>query len=549
MQSNVNASLAAMRRLAERAGARIQADPRDFLPALVRLQEAPPSPLGRRVLAATLIFLVAVLLWAAFGRLDIIAVADGRLVPDTYVKIVQPIDSGVVKEILVKEGEAVKTGQVLMRMDAALSESDLKSLTADDKNKRIALRRIDAQLAGAPFTQRADEPAELFAQVYAQYLANRQAYDNALAQERATLEKAKHDLAAAEQVRKKLAQTLPHYRAQEAAYAKLTKDGFAGSLMFTDKQRERIEHEQDLRAQEEMIASARSTIAQEEKKIAQISAEYRRQLQTERVDIASQLEKADQELAKQEHRQEYLELRAPQDGVVKDLATHTIGTVTSPGTIMMTLVPKDENLRAEVWVKNDDIGFVHTGAAGEDQARHLHLPEVRHGRGRSRACERGLGRPERRPRHAGAGEERRRAARLSHPGEPEAPVPRSRRRKIPPRPRHAGLRRNPPGHAHRARIPAVAGAKGLPRVGARALAACAKRRRRDWQSPGLLARIQIDRQCLPRPELGGQQFPQTRGKGRQLDGYRLPYEFGIDVKVGMDQAIAHSRNRVPGRLG
>lgn len=358
MQSTDNSGFAAMQRIAERAGARIQADPRDFLPALVRLQESPPSPLGRRVLAATLIFLAAVLLWAAFGRLDIIAVADGRLVPDTYVKIVQPIDSGVVKEILVKEGEVVKTGQVLMRMDAALSESDLKSLTADDKNKRIALRRIDAQLAEAPFTRRADEPAELFAQVYAQYLANRQAYDNALAQERATLDKAKHDLAAAEQVRKKLAQTLPHYRAQEAAYEKLTKGGFAGTLMFTDKQRERIEHEQDLRAQEEVIAAARATIAQEEKKIEQISADYRRQLRTERVDIASQLERADQELAKQEHRQEYLELRAPQDGVVKDLATHTIGTVTSPGTILMTLVPKDEILRAEVWVKNDDIGFV-----------------------------------------------------------------------------------------------------------------------------------------------------------------------------------------------
>ena len=71
-----------------------------------------------------------------------------------------------------------------------------------------------------------------------------------------------------------------------------------------------------------------------------------------------QLEKKTRNSAKQEHRQEYLELRAPQDGVVKDLATHTIGTVTSPGTIMMTLVPKDENLRAEVWVKNDDIGFV-----------------------------------------------------------------------------------------------------------------------------------------------------------------------------------------------
>jgi hemolysin D len=358
MQSSDNSRFAAARRFAERAGARIQADPHDFLPSLVRLQEAPPSPLGRRVLGTTLIFLVALLLWATFGELDIIAVADGKLVPDTYVKIVQPTDSGVVKEILVKEGEEVKTGQVLMRMDTALSESDLKALTADYKNKRIALRRIDAQLAGEAFMRRAEEPAELFAQVFAQYLANRQAYENALAQERATLEKAKHDVAAAEQVQKKLAQTLPHYRDQEAAYEKLTKDGFAGKLMYTDKQRERIEHEQDLRAQEEVIASARSTIAQEEKKIAQISADYRRALQTERVDIASQLEKADQELIKQEHRHEYLELRAPQDGVVKDLATHTIGTVTSPGTILMTLVPKDEKLRAEVWVKNDDIGFV-----------------------------------------------------------------------------------------------------------------------------------------------------------------------------------------------
>ncbi len=344
--------------ISERLGNRIQADPRDFQPSLVRLQESPPSPLGRRVLWSALVFLVALLLWAIFGRLDIVAVAEGKLVPDTYLKIVQPADSGVVKEILVKEGQSVRTGQVLMRMDTALSDSDLKSLTTDSQNKQLALRRIDAQLAGTLFTRRADDPAELYAQIHAQYLANRQAYDNAMAQERATLEKAKHDLIAAQEVQKKLQQTLPHYREQEAAFEKLMKDGFAGKLMYTDKQRERIEKEQDLRAQEAVIAAARDTINQEERKIGQITADYRRQLQSERVDIANQYEKASQELAKQEHRHGYLELKAPQDGVVKDLATHTIGTVASPGTILMTLVPKDENLRAEVWVKNDDIGFV-----------------------------------------------------------------------------------------------------------------------------------------------------------------------------------------------
>lgn len=353
------ATLVAVRRAAERMGDRIQADPRDFQPALMRLQELPPSPLGRRVLWAMLVFLVGLLVWSVFGQLDIVATAEGKLVPDTYLKIVQPTDAGVVKEILVRENQSVKAGQVLIRMDMALSESDLKSLTADALNKRMALRRIDAQLTSTPLTSLAEDPPALFAQVHAQYVANRHSYENALAQERVTLDKAKHDLNATEEVRKKLAQTLPHYREQEAAYEKLMKDGFAGKLMHTDKQRERIEKEQDLRAQEAVIASARETINQEQKKIDQITANYRRQLLTERVDIAAQLEKSNQELAKQEHRNKYLELKAPQDGVLKDLATHTTGTVASPGTILMTLVPKHENLRAEVWVKNDDIGFVH----------------------------------------------------------------------------------------------------------------------------------------------------------------------------------------------
>jgi HlyD family secretion protein len=64
---------------------------------------------------------------------------------------------------------------------------------------------------------------------------------------------------------------------------------------------------------------------------------------------------------KQEHKHRVLELKAPQEGVVKDLATHTAGTVAGPGTILMTLVPGADKVRAEVWVKNDDIGFVRPG--------------------------------------------------------------------------------------------------------------------------------------------------------------------------------------------
>src|SRR5438094_751468 len=80
---------------------------------------------------------------------------------------------------------------------------------------------------------------------------------------------------------------------------------------------------------------------------------------SERNEVEGQLERLAQERAKQTHRQALLELRASQDGVVKDIATHTAGTVVQPGTVLMTLVPKGEALKAEVWVSNQDIGFVH----------------------------------------------------------------------------------------------------------------------------------------------------------------------------------------------
>jgi hypothetical protein len=119
--------------------------------------------------------------------------------------------------------------------------------------------------------------------------------------------------------------------------------------------------QQDLRTQEFTIQSNQALINQSESKIAQITADYRRQLQTDRVDIAAQYEKAAQELAKNEHRVGLLELRATQSGVVKDLATHTIGTVASPGTILMTLVPEGDDMLAEIWVSNEDVGFVRPG--------------------------------------------------------------------------------------------------------------------------------------------------------------------------------------------
>ena len=339
----------------------MRADPADFAPPLLRIRETAPAPLAGWMLRIVLLLLACAMLWAVVGRLDIVAVAEGKLVPSSYLKIVQPAEQGIVREILVKEGEKVAAGQALIRMDSVLTGADMKSLDADYAQRRIALRRIDAQLSATGFTRQKGDPAELYARVEAQYLANVRAHENALAHEKALLEKARHDLGAARETKAKLEQVLPHYVEQEKAFEKLTKDGFAGRLLYADKRRERIEKEQDLRSQEFAIGSSQAVIEQSEKKIAQISADYRRQLQAERVELASQLERITQERAKLAHRHELLELRAPQAGIVKDLATHTAGTVAAPGTILMTLVPEGDKLIAEVWVSNQDVGFVRPG--------------------------------------------------------------------------------------------------------------------------------------------------------------------------------------------
>lgn len=312
-------------------------------------------------MGSLLALLAFLLVWALVGRLDIVAVADGKLVPASYLKIVQPSEAGIVKEILVREGETVRAGQTLMRMDALITNADLDAITTEYARKRLALARIDAELGGNPFQPDAQAPVALARETGAQYQSNRDALAATLAEERSRLVKAQQELAAARQQKERLEAVLPHYREQDRAYESLVKEGFAGGLVGSDKRRERIEKEQELATQGHLIASAQASIDQSHKKLKQIEADYLRQLHAERNEAQGQIDKLGKELEKQQHRRELLELRAPHSGIIKDLATHTSGTVVQPGTVLASLVPREEKLKAEVWISNEDIGFVRVG--------------------------------------------------------------------------------------------------------------------------------------------------------------------------------------------
>lgn len=333
----------------------------DFAPGILGVQNGPPSPLPRVVLRGVLILLFVLLLWAMFGRLDIVSVAEGKLVPISYLKIVQPADSGIVREIAISEGQHVQKGQLLIRMDANLSEADSKSIQNQLQHKVLELRRIESELNGKPFKLIPTDSVELFNRIYAEYQSNRRALEDDIAAEQASLQKAHSELASTQEVQRKLEQTLPSLKTQEAAYDELVKEGFAGTLMAQEKQRDRITVEQDLRAQEYNGKSLQASISQSQKRLNQIQSDYRQKLEAERVAIYAEHQRLEQEWAKQSHKNSLLELKAPQAGIVKDLATHTPGTVVSPGTVLMTLVPKNEVLQAEVWLKNEDAGFVHAG--------------------------------------------------------------------------------------------------------------------------------------------------------------------------------------------
>ena len=154
----------------------------DFAPGLLAIQESPPGRMPRAVLYVVTLLLALLILWAAIGHLDIVASAEGKLIPETYLKLVQPADAGIVKEILVHEGERVATGQVLLRMDPQDAHADAARLGTDVTLRSLQLRRIDAELTGSRLVRRPDDSPDLFRQIQAQFTERHQTYLDLLGQ-------------------------------------------------------------------------------------------------------------------------------------------------------------------------------------------------------------------------------------------------------------------------------------------------------------------------------------------------------------------------------
>ncbi|GGI54679.1 HlyD family type I secretion periplasmic adaptor subunit [Oxalicibacterium solurbis] len=335
--------------------------PKSWHDPLQLIQAQTPDHINRIVLRAVCVLVLILIVWATFGKLDIIATAEGKLVTQTLVKIVQPAESGVVRQLLVQEGDSVKAGQVLARLDPTLAAADKISISNDLSMQRMQVRRLEAELEDQPMLFRAGDDPKLYAHVQSQYTAHRQAYLDSLDQEKSLLIKMQHERRSAGEIASKLEQTLPTYRKTAEAYADLAREGYMGSLASAEKQRDFIEKTKDLDAQRATVASLDAAIASQKKRVMQIQSSYKSELEKELAEIRARINQLEPNLDKTIYREGLMDLKAPQDGVIKDLATTTVGAVVQPGTVLMSLVPKGEQLYADVEIKNEDVGFVQAG--------------------------------------------------------------------------------------------------------------------------------------------------------------------------------------------
>jgi HlyD family secretion protein len=322
-----------------RVKSRFSAEAIDFAPDLLAIQDRPPERLPRAVLIAVLVLVACLLVWAALAQRDLVVVAEGRLVPQTFSKAVQTAEGGVIAEILVQDGDRVQAGQVVAKIDARLAEADQRSLGNEVDTWRVSLKFIDAELADKAPPPSKDDRTEIVSAVRSRFDARRQAMVDAVAQETAAVQRATADLVTAQQAFSKIQQVLPTFQQSAEAYERLRKEGFVGDLAAAEKRREAAEKELELKVQAAAVESQKAAVLQAQSKLTSTRSEYRRQLENERSEFLQQFRRGREELNKAVVKTTLMELRTPQEGIVKDVAVTAKGAVVAAGATVLTVVP------------------------------------------------------------------------------------------------------------------------------------------------------------------------------------------------------------------
>jgi hemolysin D len=343
----------------------------EFLPAALEILETPPSPVMTSLIWLLTAFVVTALVWAWFGRIDIIAMAQGKIQPPGRVKIVQPVEAGKVSEIKVTNGDQVAKGDVLISFEPDEAKADVNNLelatlgfeaeilrrgaavvTAGDTNGQNHLSSINWP-EHIPQTTRQREESVLTADLI-QLSAQVSAID------------AQADVKRSEQQR--LTSTI---EAQTTLVATLQKrvDMRAGLVPSGAGSKASVFDSQEvLQRETAILVGEKGQLGETKSAIKSLAAERQKQIQSflaenvqKRAEASKQRDDYSERLIKVRNRLKHMTLYSPADGTVQALNIFTIGQVVMAGQEIMRIVPSDAKLEVEAYLPNKDIGFVELG--------------------------------------------------------------------------------------------------------------------------------------------------------------------------------------------
>lgn len=336
----------------------------EFLPAALEVIDTPASPLGRATLWLITALVALLIAWACIGRVDVVAVAEGRVVPSGRTKELRPLETSIVSGIHVENGQWVKAGEVLIDLNPTIAAADTRRLTDTVAKLTLEVARLRALLTGGdvtafitPGTVDADQieaaQARLSYDVQA-FAAKMASYDSEIA-------KRQSDQAASRAAGRQIERTLPLVRQTSDARETLAEKGFGSRLQANQDKQKVIEQEQQRDVERFKVDQAAREIELVQHQKLQAAAEHRRDAAAQLAENQKQLDECTQELVKAGQRQKERQLVAPIDGVVQNLAIHTLGGVVQAAEPILVVVPVDDQIEVEAKFLNRDIGFIRDG--------------------------------------------------------------------------------------------------------------------------------------------------------------------------------------------
>ncbi|WBL81460.1 HlyD family type I secretion periplasmic adaptor subunit [Bradyrhizobium xenonodulans] len=339
-----------------------------FLPAALEITESPPSPVGRAIGASIIAVFCVALLWASLGSVDIVATATGKIVPGGRTKLIQPFETGVVRAIHVRDGQSVKAGDVLIELDPTMTEADQERQRSDLVAAELDVARLRAALTSDPLTSFRSPQGASAAEIemHRQFLISQRAEQSAkLAEIERQQGQKEAERATTSASVAKLQATIPVLQERVDIRKTLVDKALASRVVYLSEYQELVGLQQDLVLQQSRLGEADAAIALLKETKERTAAEYRRATYDALAKAEQKAASAAQEVVKADRRTKLQQLTAPVDGVVQQLAVHTVGGVVTPAQALAIVVPSESQLEIEAMLSNRDIGFVHPGQKAE----------------------------------------------------------------------------------------------------------------------------------------------------------------------------------------